>query len=62
MSELEEQVEKWVMMIKDDFGVDQIQTECFHFCMRKYFNPLTLEETIYLSMRTYAEVIKRSKI
>ena len=55
-------INKRVKMITDDFGLSQIKTECWEYCMKEYSGVLNLNAMIYRSMEIYAEIIKRSGI
>ena len=49
-----------VKMISDGFGLDQIKSECWEYCMREYNGALNINTMIYRSMDIYAEIIKRA--
>jgi hypothetical protein len=60
--EINDWINKRVKMIADDFGLDQIKSECWEYCMKEYNGMLNLNAMIYRSMEIYAEIIKRSGI
>jgi len=62
MIEIEEFINKQVLMIKSGFGLEQIQHDCFNYILENYAGILRIDSCIYKSMELYAEIIKRSEI
>ena len=59
---MNEWIEQRVKMINEGFSLDQIQRECWEWCLREYIGILTLDATICRAMQLYSEVIKRSGV
>jgi hypothetical protein len=56
---MEDWIEQRIKMINEGFSLEQIQKECWEWCLREYCGILNLNATIYRSMELYAEIIKR---